>query len=81
MKEYTFEELGYFAERECQAIKDCLQGYSYMNFDIAWSNQAGNCILILRTVYDDTPENIKAFFLHCSLGQIFQERSKNHEAK
>ena len=40
MKEYTFEELGYFAERECQAIKDCLQGYSYMNFDIAWSNQA-----------------------------------------
>ena len=41
MKEYTFEELGYFAERECQAIKDCLQGYSYMNFDIAWSNQAG----------------------------------------
>ena len=28
MKEYTFEELGYFAERECQAIKDCLQGYS-----------------------------------------------------
>ena len=35
MKEYTFEELGYFAERECQAIKDCLQGYSYMNFDIS----------------------------------------------
>ena len=81
MKEYTFEELGYFAERECQAIKDCLQGYSYMNFDIAWSNQAGNCILILRTDYDDTPENIKAFFLHFALGQIFQERSKNHEAK
>lgn len=81
MKEYTFEELGYFAERECQAIRDCLQGYSYMNFDITWSNQAGNCILILRTDYVDTPENIKAFFLHCALGQIFQERSKNHEAK
>lgn len=81
MKEYTFEELGYFAERECQAIKDCLQGYSYMNFDITWSNQAGNCILILRTDYDDTPESIKAFFLHCALGQIFQERSKNHETK
>lgn len=25
-KEYTFEELGYFAERECKAIKDSLQG-------------------------------------------------------
>ncbi len=23
-KEYTFEELGYFAERECQALKDYL---------------------------------------------------------
>lgn len=49
MKEYTFEELGYFTERECQAIKDSLQGHSYTNFDIVWSNQAGNCILILRT--------------------------------
>lgn len=38
MKEYTFEELGYFAERECEAIKEQLQGYSYMNFDITWSN-------------------------------------------
>lgn len=43
-KEYTFEELGYFAERECKAIKDSLQGYSYMNFDISWSNWAGNCV-------------------------------------
>lgn len=81
MKEYTFKELGYFTERECQAIKECLQGRSYMNFDIVWSNQAGNCILILRTDYDDTAENIKSFFLHCALGQIFQERSKSHEAK
>lgn len=79
MKEYYFEELGYFAERECQAIKDCLQGYSYMSFGITWSNQAGNCILILRTDYEDTPENIKNFFLHCALGKIFEERRKSHD--
>lgn len=26
MKEYVFEELGYFNERECKAIKDAMQG-------------------------------------------------------
>lgn len=81
MKEYTFEELGYFSERECQAIKDSLQGYSYMNFDICWSNFVGNCTLIVRTDYEDTAENIKNFFLHCALGQIFKERSKSHEVE
>lgn len=72
MKEYTFEELGYFAERECEKIKECLQGYSFMNFDISWSNCAGNCTLVVKTDYDDTAENIKNFFLHCALGVIFE---------
>lgn len=72
MKEYTFEELGYFSERECEAIKEQLQGYSYMNFDIAWSNCAGNCTLIVRTNYEDSEKEIKNFFLHCALGRIFQ---------
>lgn len=72
MKEYIFEELGYFSERECAAIKDELQGYSYMNFDIAWSNCAGNCTLILRTNYEEEPQEIKNFFLHCALGKIFE---------
>ena len=72
MKEYTFEELGYFTERECEAIKEQLQGYSYMNFDIAWSNCAGNCTLIVRTDYEDTEKKIKNFFLHCVISTIFQ---------
>lgn len=71
-KEYTFEELGYFAERECKAIKDSLQGYSYMNFDISWSNWAGNCTLIVATDYEAEEKEIKDFFLHCALGMIFQ---------
>lgn len=76
MREYTFEELGYFSERECEAIKEQLQGYSYMNFDIAWSNCAGNCTLIVRTSYEDTEKEIKNFFLHCALGMIFQLKRK-----
>ena len=61
-KEYTFEELGYFAERECKAIKDSLQGYSW----------AGNCTLIVATDYEAEEKEIKDFFLHCALGMIFQ---------
>ncbi len=71
-KEYTFEELGYFAERECQALKDCLQGFSYMDFDIKWSNYAGNCTLIVATDYEAEEKEIKDFFLHCALSMIFQ---------
>lgn len=55
MKEYTFEELGYFTESQCKAIKEELQGYSFMNFDIVWSNCAGNCALVLRTDYEEEP--------------------------
>lgn len=72
MKEYVFTELGYFQERECTAIKEELQGCSYMNFDISWSNYAGNCTLILRTDYEAEEQEIKNFFLHCVLGKIFE---------
>lgn len=72
MKEYIFTELGYFSVRECKAIKEVLDGYSYMNFIIKWCNQAGNCTLVVCTDYDDTEEEIKTFFLHCALGKIFE---------
>lgn len=71
-KEYTFEELGYFTERECQALKNCLQGFSYMDFDIKWSNYVGNCTLIVATDYEAEEKEIKDFFLHCALSMIFR---------
>lgn len=71
MKEYVFEELGYFTESQCKAIKWHLQGKSMMNFDIAWSNFAGNCTLIVRTDYQvENPQEVKNFFLHCALGKL-----------
>ena len=47
MKEYIFNELGYFSERECKAIKEEMQGKTYMNFDVDWSKQGINCTLIV----------------------------------
>ena len=71
-KEYTFTELGFFSERECEAIKEAMQGKTYMNFNVKWSNSAGNCTLIVCTDYEDTESRIKNFFLHCALGLIFE---------
>ena len=65
MKEYIFNELGYFMESECKSIRNRMEGATYMNFHVAWSNQNGNCTLIVSTDYEDTPERIKAFFLYC----------------
>lgn len=76
MKQYVFKELGYFLESECQAIKDALQGKTYMNFDISWSNQAGNCTLIVSTDYEDEPQEIKNFFLNCALSEIYRQNRK-----
>ena len=70
MKEYTFEELGYFTKSACEKIKDKMQGKTYMNFDITYGNFAGNCTLIIRTDYDAEPQKIKIFFLNCALNQI-----------
>ena len=71
-KDYPFEELGYFTEKEIESLKRKLNGKTYMNFEIASSNNVGNHILILRTDYDDTPSNIRRFFL----GYVFSELAR-----
>lgn len=70
MKQYTFEELDYFCESDCKAIKELMQGRSYMNFDVSWCNNAGNCILNVSTDYDDEPQNIKNFFIACVFSNL-----------
>ena len=69
-KEYIFTELGYFTDSECEAIKEALQGKSYMNFDISWSSFAGNCTLIMKTDYEDEPQEIKNFFLSFAFREL-----------
>ena len=81
MREYVFEELGYFLETECNAIKDALQGKSYMKFDISWSNVCGNCTLIVSTDYEDEPQNIKNFFLNLALSEIYRQKTNRSDAQ
>lgn len=70
MKEYIFEELGYFTESQCKALKNALQGSTFMNFDIAYSSYAGNCILIVKTDYEAAEQEVKEFFLHSVLSKL-----------
>lgn len=70
IREYAFRELGYFTEKSCERIKKVMDGKTFMNFRVGWSNFAGNCTLIISTDYEDTEENIKSFFLHVALAHI-----------
>lgn len=70
MKQVTFSELGYFTEKQINAIKDELDGVSYMSFNVTYSNYAGNRTLIVSTDYEADEEEIKNMFLHCALSAI-----------
>ncbi|MCC8045641.1 MAG: hypothetical protein LIO60_00675 [Oscillospiraceae bacterium] len=76
MTEHIFTELGYFTESECVAIKDCLQGYSYMCFNVSWSRYAANYTLIVRTEYETTEDELRDFFLHCALSKLLKLRQE-----
>jgi hypothetical protein len=65
MKEYSFSELGYLSVRDCDALATALNGKSFLNFQVRYSNYAGNCTLIVETDADDyTEEEVKSMFLH-----------------
>ena len=65
MNEIILTDLGYFMEPTAKKIKELMQNRSFMNFQVSYSNYAGNCTLIVRTDYEAREEKIKSFFLHC----------------
>lgn len=67
MKEYVFTELGFFFPDTCERIKAAMDGRTFMNFKVKYSNYAGNYTLIICTNYEGTEAEIKNFFLHCAL--------------
>ena len=73
MKEYIFNELGNFSEQDCTKIKEAMEGRTYMQFSVEYSNYAGNCTLIVKTDYEDTEEHIKSFFLHCLITSLINK--------
>lgn len=71
MNEYVLSELGFFTENTCRKIKEIMDGKTYMGFEVAWSNCAGNCTLIIKTDYIDYQDNdTKNFFLNALLSEM-----------
>ena len=68
MKEYSFSELGYLSAQDCEAIATALDDKSFMNFQVRYSNYAGNCTLIVvvdeNTAEHYTEAEIRSMFLH-----------------
>ena len=82
MKEYSFSELGYLSARDCVAIATALNGKSFMNFKVSYSNYAGNCTLIVAvdktTSEQYTDDEVKSMFLHVAfttLAELVRERN------
>lgn len=69
MKQYIFDHW-YLTETNCKNIKEKFEGKSYMHFHISWSNEAGNCTLIVGTDYEESEEYIKDFFLFCVITSL-----------
>lgn len=70
LKEYPLPELGYFTVKEAERIAEIMRGKSYMKWEIGYCNLAGNCTLVIKTEYDETPEEIKNFFLWGVLAEL-----------
>ena len=76
IREYTFRELGYFTENQCEAIREKCEG-TYMDIHVSWSNHAGNCTLIISSdygtddmTYEESEKAVKEMFLHRALSCI-----------
>ena len=63
---------GYFTESECKAIKAKMQGKTFFNFDITYSNFAGNCELTVTSDNDNgyTDKDLKEMFIYACIGEL-----------
>lgn len=64
------ESIGRAAKSSETGINKKMEGKTFMNFEVAYSNFAGNCTLIIKTDYEAEPQKIKNFFLYFALNQL-----------
>ena len=73
--EFWFEELGYFCEADCRAIKEKVSGTFY-NINVIYSNCCGNYSIGFTTDYDyeaygisfeEFEKDARNMFLHIAL--------------
>lgn len=55
---------GFFSESNCKKIKEKMDGKTFMNFEVFFSNCCGNYKLIVRGNADDEQELHDMFFAY-----------------
>lgn len=48
MEELYFDKLGNFTEKDCKNIKKMMDGSTFYNYSVGWSNWASNCNLVVK---------------------------------
>lgn len=70
MAEIIFGKLGNFTEQEYKNIKMMMNGNTYYDFKVSWSNYAGNCNLIVNAACPiEEAEGAKEMFLHSAISK------------
>lgn len=73
MEIYLGNELGNLSVQDCMAIKELMDGKSYYQFKVSWSNYACNCQLIVKTDYPRAEkEAVRTMFLHVLASETSQ---------
>lgn len=77
MAEHAFTELGYFDIHTCNNLQAALDEESYLEFLVDWSNEAGNCTLVVRSGVDNHPDGsevtedeLRDLFTHVALDKL-----------
>lgn len=60
---------GFFPASTCKKIKDKMDGKTFMNFEVFFSNCCGNCSLIVRGEAESEQE-LQEMFFHCALNLL-----------
>lgn len=70
MEELYFDKLGNFTEKDCKNIKEMMDGSTFYNYSVGWSNWASNCSLVVKAdCGDEDKERAKKMFLYAAIGK------------
>ena len=62
---------GYFTKNQCEQIIKKMQGKSFFDFKISYSNNAGDCTLIVKSnMTGYTSQELKDMFIYCCIGEL-----------
>ena len=70
MEELYFDKLGNFTEKDCKNIKNMMDGSTFYNYSVGWSNWASNCSLVVKAdCGDGDKERAKKMFLYAAISK------------